>query len=178
MGGFLLIFLVLFPMAGAVAGYLTGRKNKSARDWLVLAVTVVELLLSLIHILVPAGAQGTGTAKKHGLCTGMHQNLEAGCHNANICSQTDSHKDITQLRHRRIGQQDVYKRQLPHCRMRQPGKQIFLPFDAESSSHTFPYGTASLELFPLPQSDGYHPAADPVWKTHGLDNKPFPHPFS
>ena len=32
MGGFLLIFLVLFPMAGAVAGYLTGRKNKSARD--------------------------------------------------------------------------------------------------------------------------------------------------
>ena len=43
MGGFLLIFLVLFPMAGAVAGYLTGRKNKSARDWLVLAVTVVAV---------------------------------------------------------------------------------------------------------------------------------------
>ena len=53
MGGFLLIFLVLFPMAGAVAGYLTGRKNKSARDWLVLAVTVVELLGALLLLYFP-----------------------------------------------------------------------------------------------------------------------------
>ncbi len=56
MGGFLLIFLVLFPMAGAVASYLTGRKSKSARDWLVLAVTVAELLGALLLLYFPGAA--------------------------------------------------------------------------------------------------------------------------
>lgn len=60
MGGFLLIFLVLFPMAGAVAGYLTGRKNKSARDWLVLAVTVVELLGALLLLYFPGRHPASG----------------------------------------------------------------------------------------------------------------------
>mgnify|MGYP000057868414 CR=1 FL=1 len=63
MGGFLLIFLVLFPMAGAVAGYLTGRKNKSARDWLVLAVTVVELLGALLLLYFPGA-----TLRLDGIC--------------------------------------------------------------------------------------------------------------
>ena len=56
MGGFLLIFLVLFPMAGAVAGYLTGRKSKSARDWLVLGVTVIELLGTLLLLYFPGSS--------------------------------------------------------------------------------------------------------------------------
>ncbi|MDD3193652.1 MAG: proton-conducting transporter membrane subunit [Oscillospiraceae bacterium] len=56
MGGFLLIFLVLFPMAGAVAGYLTGRRSKSARDWLVLAVTVIELLGTLLLLYFPGAS--------------------------------------------------------------------------------------------------------------------------
>ena len=33
--------------------------------------------------------------------------------------------------------------------MRQPGKQIFLPFDAESSSHTFHMGLPALSYFPF-----------------------------
>lgn len=36
--------------------------------------------------------------------------------------------------------------------MRQPEKPIFLPFDAEASSHTFPYEVAIPGRFPLPQS--------------------------
>lgn len=56
MGSFLLIFLVLFPIAGAVASYLTGRKSKSARDWLVLAVTAIELLGTLLLLYFPGAA--------------------------------------------------------------------------------------------------------------------------
>lgn len=54
MGGFLLIFLVLFPMAGAVASYLTGRKSKSARDLLVLTITVAELFGVLLLLYYPS----------------------------------------------------------------------------------------------------------------------------
>ena len=58
MGGFLLIFLVLFPMAGAVAGYLTGRKNKSARDWLVLAAGTALLFAAVARL--PAALMALG----------------------------------------------------------------------------------------------------------------------
>ncbi|MGN0624789.1 MAG: complex I subunit 5 family protein [Oscillospiraceae bacterium] len=71
MGGFLLIFLVLFPMAGAVAGYLTGRKSKSARDWLVLGVTVIELLGTLLLLYFPGSSVRLG-----GIC-GLGLRFEA-----------------------------------------------------------------------------------------------------
>lgn len=48
MGSFLLIFLVLFPMAGAIVCYLIGRKSKSVRDAFVPAVTVIELFGTLL----------------------------------------------------------------------------------------------------------------------------------
>ena len=41
---FLLLFLVLMPTVGAFASYLVGRKNKNVRDFLVLALTAVELV--------------------------------------------------------------------------------------------------------------------------------------
>ena len=53
MGSFLLIFLVLFPIAGAVASYLIGRKSKFVRDWLVLAITVAELFGALLLLYFP-----------------------------------------------------------------------------------------------------------------------------
>ena len=53
----------IVSMAGAVAGYLTGRKNKSARDWLVLAVTVVELLGALLLLYFPGA-----TLRLDGIC--------------------------------------------------------------------------------------------------------------
>ncbi len=43
----ILAALVLLPMAAAPASYLTGRRSKPARDWLVLAVCAAEFALSL-----------------------------------------------------------------------------------------------------------------------------------
>ncbi len=44
---FLLPFLVFFPMAGGVIGYMIGRKNKKARDYFACVVTGVILIASL-----------------------------------------------------------------------------------------------------------------------------------
>ncbi len=60
MGSFLLIFLVLFPMAGAIVSYITGRSHKSARDWVVLAVTVVELFGALMLVNFPGASLQLG----------------------------------------------------------------------------------------------------------------------
>lgn len=43
-----LLFLVLWPMVGALLGYLLGRKNKKLRDIFVDAVTLVELAVMVI----------------------------------------------------------------------------------------------------------------------------------
>ena len=50
-GDSILLFLILFPMAGAILSYLVGRKNKKARDLLMRAPSVVtEQQLKDVHI--------------------------------------------------------------------------------------------------------------------------------
>ena len=44
-GNFILLFLVLFPMAGAFVSYLIGRKNKEARNYFAAAVAIIEFLV-------------------------------------------------------------------------------------------------------------------------------------
>lgn len=46
-GDSILLFLILFPMAGAVLSYLIGRKNKKARDIVAVCVAAVELVAVL-----------------------------------------------------------------------------------------------------------------------------------
>lgn len=57
-GNVMLIFLVLFPMVGALAVYLIGRKNKTARDYAADAVTVVEFAAMLYVTAAYFGAAG------------------------------------------------------------------------------------------------------------------------
>ena len=47
----LLPVLVFFPMAGAVASYLCGRRDKRLRDMLCCALTAVEFALSAALLL-------------------------------------------------------------------------------------------------------------------------------
>lgn len=56
-GNYLLLFTVLWPFIGAIIGYLIGRKNKNARDWFVIAVTVIEFLA--IVALYPVASNAT-----------------------------------------------------------------------------------------------------------------------
>ncbi|MDO5521056.1 MAG: complex I subunit 5 family protein [bacterium] len=44
-GNLILLFLVLFPMVGAIASYLIGRANKEARNYFVAAVAVIEFFV-------------------------------------------------------------------------------------------------------------------------------------
>lgn len=44
---YMLPCLVFFPMAGAIAAYVTGRKNKTARDYLVNLIAIVEFFMIL-----------------------------------------------------------------------------------------------------------------------------------
>ncbi|MDO5294094.1 MAG: sodium:proton antiporter, partial [bacterium] len=44
-GNFILLFLVLFPMAGALASYLIGRKNKEVRNYFAAAVAIIEFIV-------------------------------------------------------------------------------------------------------------------------------------
>lgn len=44
-GNLLLLFLVLFPMCGAIVSYLIGRKNKTYRDYFAAFVTITEFLI-------------------------------------------------------------------------------------------------------------------------------------
>lgn len=50
MGNIILPILVFWPMLGAIASYLIGRKNKNARDYWADFVTVVELILAVSMI--------------------------------------------------------------------------------------------------------------------------------
>lgn len=44
-GNIILLFLVLFPMIGAIVSYLIGRKNKTYRDYFAVFVTITEFLV-------------------------------------------------------------------------------------------------------------------------------------
>lgn len=55
-GNLMLLFAVLWPFAGALIGYGIGRKNKDARNWFAILVTVVEFAAVLsLWPLVNAG---------------------------------------------------------------------------------------------------------------------------
>ncbi|MDO5521537.1 MAG: proton-conducting transporter membrane subunit [bacterium] len=47
-GNYSLLFLVFFPMFGAILCYVVGKKNKEIRDLLVLGITVIEFLIFLL----------------------------------------------------------------------------------------------------------------------------------
>ncbi len=53
----LLLLLVLWPMAGAVIGYLIGRRNKKARDYFADAVCASDLVLAILLFLRVAGGE-------------------------------------------------------------------------------------------------------------------------
>ena len=63
MSKLLIWILLLFPLCGAVASYLTGRKNKKKRDRVVMAVTLMEAVGAaglLVLELYGAGTVSTG----------------------------------------------------------------------------------------------------------------------
>ena len=47
-GDSILLFLILFPMAGAALAYLIGRKNKKARDITAVCVAAVEFMIAAV----------------------------------------------------------------------------------------------------------------------------------
>ncbi len=57
-GNGMLVFLVFFPMVGALVTYLVGRKNKTARDYAADAVTAVEFAAMLYVAAAYGGAAG------------------------------------------------------------------------------------------------------------------------
>ena len=46
-GDSILLFLILFPMAGAILSYLVGRKNKKARDMAAVCVATAEFIIAV-----------------------------------------------------------------------------------------------------------------------------------
>lgn len=56
-GNILLLILVIWPMAGALVGYLIGRKNKTARDYFADFVGVSEFLLIVYALVQVAGGK-------------------------------------------------------------------------------------------------------------------------
>ena len=59
---FLIVSIVFFPVAAAILSFLLGRKNKSGRDFLVWAVTVIEFVFALLLF-------GKGAHAEHMLVT-------------------------------------------------------------------------------------------------------------
>ena len=56
----MLIYLMVFlPMAGALLSYLTGRKTKQGRDYVVSGIAVLEFILSVLLVVNVAGKEGT-----------------------------------------------------------------------------------------------------------------------
>lgn len=51
-GNYSLLFLVFFPMLGAILAYMVGKKNKEIRDLLVIGITVIEALVFLLLFLL------------------------------------------------------------------------------------------------------------------------------
>lgn len=64
-GDYSLLFLVFFPIVGAILCYIVGKKNKGARDFVVLGITVIEFLGFLVLFLL---FKGTVTFEWKGFC--------------------------------------------------------------------------------------------------------------
>lgn len=69
MGDSILLFLVLFPIVGAFASYLIGRKNKNLRDYFAAFVCIVDLAIMAMLFVNAAGGK------------------ELNCYVKNICGQ-------------------------------------------------------------------------------------------
>lgn len=55
----LLIYLMVFmPMVAAFVSYLIGRKNKTARDYFVAGITILEFVLAVLLVMVDVGHEG------------------------------------------------------------------------------------------------------------------------
>ena len=67
------IYLMVFlPMAGALVSYLTGRKSKQGRNYVVIGITVLEFFASVMLVLNSSGAEGI-LAQASGVCgMGLH----------------------------------------------------------------------------------------------------------
>lgn len=63
----ILLFLVLWPMAGALIGYIIGRKSRTARDYFADAVTVLEFALGIYLFLQVSGGK-TYSFRAEGIC--------------------------------------------------------------------------------------------------------------
>lgn len=64
----MLIYLMVFlPMAGALVSYLTGKKTKQGRNYLVCAITAIEFILSLLLVINYVGTEGI-IAELPGVC--------------------------------------------------------------------------------------------------------------
>ncbi|MBQ3559589.1 MAG: sodium:proton antiporter [Agathobacter sp.] len=56
----ILIYLMVFmPMAGALVSYLIGRKNKTARDYFVAGLTILEFIFAALLVAADVGHEGT-----------------------------------------------------------------------------------------------------------------------
>ena len=55
-----LIYLMVFmPMVGAFVSYMIGRKSKTARDYFVGGLTILEFILAVILVMEDTGHEGT-----------------------------------------------------------------------------------------------------------------------
>lgn len=55
----LVYLMVIMPLAGAFVSYLIGRKSKTARDYFVSGLTILEFICSVLLVLADAGHEGT-----------------------------------------------------------------------------------------------------------------------
>ena len=59
-GDVILLFLALWPMAGAFLGYLIGRRSKKARDYFADFVAILEFaIIAVLFVRVAGGANAT-----------------------------------------------------------------------------------------------------------------------
>ncbi len=72
MGTILLWLLILLPVAGGIASYLVGRKNKTARDYTVMAVTLAEAALAVVLLIQALGGNVLSTGVEKFLGLGLH----------------------------------------------------------------------------------------------------------
>lgn len=60
MGIAILVYLMVFmPLAGAFVSYLIGRKSKTARDYFVAGLTILEFVFAVLLVAADAGHEGT-----------------------------------------------------------------------------------------------------------------------
>ena len=73
MGEILIWLLLCFPLCGAFVSYLTGRKNKKARDYVVIAVSLLEAVGAGVLLFLELNAS-------EGMSTGVEQLSGLGIH--------------------------------------------------------------------------------------------------